>query len=407
VARPALEVADIFRAHGPAWRRAQAGHLSLGQLKVMSAIERCRTAALGGHVARCEACDHTHIAYNSCRNRHCPKCQGAAAKEWLTDREAELLPVPYYHVVFTLPAPIADIAYQNKAAIYAILFKAAAETLVTIAADPKHLGARIGLTAVLHTWGSALTHHPHVHCIVPGGGLSPACPGQRSGGARWVSCRPGFFLPVRVLSRLFRRLFLEQLVSAHEAGRLHFFGDHAALAGGDAFTAYLAPLRTIEWVVYAKRPFTGPEAVLAYLSRYTHRVAIANSRLITFDDNGVTFRWKDYRAKGRERQKVMTLASDEFIRRFLIHVLPSGFHRIRHYGLFANGGRAENLARVRDLLGVPAQQDKPDADASADEPPTSQLPCPCCSGRMIIIEIFEHGSTPRTRPSSPIRIDTS
>jgi hypothetical protein len=417
VARPALaaetlrvspEVADIFRAHGPAWRRAQAGHLSLGQLKVMSAIERCRTAALGGHVARCEKCDHTRIAYNSCRNRHCPKCQGAAAKEWLADREAELLPVPYYHVVFTLPAPIADIAYQNKAAIYAILFKATAETLLTIAADPKHLGARIGLTAVLHTWGSALTHHPHVHCIVPGGGLSLACPGQRSGGEGWISCRPGFFLPVRVLSRLFRRLFLEKLAAAHDAGRLRFFSAHAPLAERRAFAAYLAPLRRIEWVVYAKRPFAGPQAVLAYLSRYTHRVAIANSRLIAFDDNGVTFRWKDYRAQGRERQKVMTLASDEFIRRFLIHVLPSGFHRIRHYGLFANGGRAETLARVRDLLGVQAKQDDPgDADANADEPPVPSLPCPCCGGRMIIIEIFERGSTPRTRPSSLIRIDTS
>ena len=401
--RERLEVADIFRACGPAWRRAQAGHLSLGQLRVMSAIERCRTAALGGHVARCEKCDHVHIAYNSCRNRHCPKCQGAAAKAWLADREAELLPVPYYHVVFTLPAPIADIAYQSKAQIYAILFKAAAETLPTIAADPRHLAARIGLTAVLHTWGSALTHHPHVHCIVPGGGLS-------LDGERWISCRPGFFLPVRVLSRLFRRLVLEQLAVAHEAGRLHFFGDHAALAGGDSFAAYLAPLRKIEWVVYAKRPFAGPQAVLAYLSRYTHRVAIANSRLIACDDNGVTFRWKDYRAKGRERQKVMTLASDEFIRRFLIHVLPGGFHRIRHYGLFANGGRAENLARARKLLSVPPPQHASgdaDANGNADEPPTSLLPCPCCGGRMIIIEIFERGSTPRTRPSSPSRIDTS
>lgn len=396
-----LEVADIFRAHGPAWRRANAGHVSLGQLKVMSAIERCRTAALGGHVARCEKCDHTLIAYNSCRNRHCPKCQGAAAQAWLADREAELLPVPYYHVVFTLPGPIADIAYQNKAEIYAILFKATAQTLLTIAADPKHLGARIGLTAVLHTWGSALTHHPHLHCIVPGGGLAPD-------GQRWVSCRPGFFLPVRVLSRLFRRLFLEQLAAAHEAGRLHFFADHAPLAERHAFAAYLAPLRKVEWVVYAKRPFAGPQAVLAYLSRYTHRVAIANSRLIAFDDNGVTFRWKDYRAKGRERQKVMTLASDEFIRRFLIHVLPSGFHRIRHYGLFANGGRAENLGRVRELLGVPAPHDQPDdSDATADEPSTSSFPCPCCGGRMIIIETFERGSTPRARPPSPIRIDTS
>jgi hypothetical protein len=399
VSRPALEVADIFRGHGPAWRRANAGHVSLGQIKVMSAIERCRTAAPGGHVARCEKCDHTHIAYNSCRNRHCPKCQGAAAKQWLAEREAELLPVPYFHVVFTLPAPIADIAYQNKAVIYDILFKATAETLVTIAADPKHLGARIGLTAVLHTWGSALTHHPHVHCIVPGGGLSPD-------GERWISCRPGFFLPVRVLSRLFRRLFLEKLAAAHEAGRLHFFGDHSPLADRGAFAAYLAPLRKIEWVVYSKPPFGGPQAVLAYLSRYTHRVAIANSRLLSLDDAGVTFKWKDYRAKRRQRHKVMTLASDEFIRRFLIHVLPGGFHRIRHYGLLANGGRAENIARARELLAVSPTQSEP-ADANADDPLMLSQPCPCCGGRMIIIETFERGSTPRTHPSSPIRIDTS
>jgi hypothetical protein len=401
VARPALEVADIFRADGPAWRTANAGHVSLGQLKVMSAIERCRTAALGGHVARCQECDHADIAYNSCRNRHCPKCQGAAAKAWLADREAELLPVAYYHVVFTLPAPIADIAYHNKAAIYAILFKATAETLITIAADPKHLGARIGLTAVLHTWGSALTHHPHVHCIVPGGGLSPD-------GERWISCRPGFFLPVRVLSRLFRRLFLEQLAAAHEAGRLRFFADHAPLAERHAFAAYLAPLRKIEWVVYSKRPFGGPQAVLAYLARYTHRVAISNSRLIALDHQGVTFRWKDYRSEGHDRYKRMTLATDEFIRRFLIHVLPRGFHRIRHFGLFANGGRANNLARARQLLGVQPKHNQPsDADANADEPPMLSFPCPCCGGRMIIIETFERGSTPRTRPSSPIRIDTS
>jgi hypothetical protein len=376
--------------------------VSLGQLKVMSAIESCRTAALGGHVARCEKCSHTHIAYNSCRNRHCPKCQGAAAKEWLADREAELLPVPYYHVVFTLPAAIADIAYQNKHVIYDILFKAAAETLITIAADPKHLGARIGFTAVLHTWGSALTHHPHVHMIVPGGGIS-------LDGERWLSCRPGFFLPVRILSRLFRRLFLEKLVDAHDAGRLQFFGDHAQLAERHSFTAYLAPLRKAEWVVYAKRPFGGPEAVLAYLARYTHRVAIANSRLIAFDNTGVTFRWKDYRAKGRERFKLMTLAVDEFIRRFLIHVLPSGFHRIRHYGLFANGGRAENIARARQLLNVPAmQRGSADADSTDDgEPQELSHPCPCCGGRMIIIEAFERGSAPRCRPNASIRIDTS
>jgi hypothetical protein len=402
LSRPPLEVADIFRGHGPAWRSANAGHVSLGQLKVMSAIESCRTAALGGHVARCEKCSHTHIAYNSCRNRHCPKCQGAAAKEWLAEREAELLPVPYYHVVFTLPTPIGDIAYQNKAVIYDILFKAAAETLITIAADPKHLGARIGLTAVLHSWGSALTHHPHVHMIVPGGGISPD-------GQRWVSCRPGFFLPVRVLSRLFRRLFLEKLAAAHDAGRLQFFGDYTQLAERDAFTAYLAPLRKAEWVVYAKRPFGGPEAVLAYLSRYTHRVAIANSRLIALDDASVTFTWKDYRAKGRQRAKVMTLAIDEFIRRFLIHVLPSGFHRIRHYGFFANGGRADNITRARHLLNVPAtQSEPPDADSIGDsEPQTLSHPCPRCGGRMIIIETFERGCAPRYRPTVSIRIDTS
>jgi hypothetical protein len=397
VARPALEVADIFRAHGPAWRRAQAGHLSLGQLKVMSAIEHCRTAALGGHVARCEDCAHTQIAYNSCRNRHCPKCQGAAAKDWLAARQAELLPVAYYHVVFTLPAQVADIAYQNKAETCGILFKAAAETLTTIAADPKHLGARIGLTAVLHTWGSALTHHPHVHCIVPGGGLS-------LDGTRWVSCWPGFFLPVRVLSRLFRRLVLEKLAAAHEAGRLQFFGEHARLLDQDAFAAYLAPLRKSEWVVYTKRPFAGPEAVLAYLSRYTHRVAIANSRLIALDERGVTFTWKDYREKGRDRQKLMTLAPDEFIRRFLLHVLPAGFHRIRHYGLFANGGRAENLTRARELLDQPIPQDQNQPVAEADLPPGFVQPCPCCGGPMIIIETFEPGRAPRAPP--PRKVDS-
>jgi hypothetical protein len=403
VSRPALEVADVFRGHGPAWRKANAGHVSLDQLKVMSAIERCRTAALGGHVARCEDCSHTLIAYNSCRNRHCPKCQGAAAKEWLTARAAELLPVPYYHVVFTLPAPIADIAYQNKAAVYDILFKASAETLITIAADPRHLGARVGITSVLHTWGSALTHHPHVHMIVPGGGISPD-------GERWITCRPGFFLPVRVLSRLFRRLFLDKLVAAHQAGRLNFFGGHAALAGPNAFAAYLRPLRKTEWVVYAKRPFGGPEAVLAYLSRYTHRVAISNRRLIALERNAVTFKWKDYRIEGRDRYKAMTLATNEFIRRFLIHVLPSGFHRIRHYGLFASASRADNIARARQLLAVPQTESNDAVTGQTDEPPTPPHPCPCCGGRMIIIETFERGSISRHRPTAPIRairIDTS
>ena len=400
MSRPALEVADIFRDHGAAWRRANAGHVSLGQLKVMSAIEGCRTAALGGHVERCEDCAHTRIAYNSCRNRHCPKCQGAAAKAWLAEREAELLPVPYYHVVFTLPAPIGDIAYQNKAVIYDLLFRASAETLITIAADPKHLGARIGVTAVLHTWGSTLTHHPHVHMIVPGGGIS-------LDGRRWVSCRPGFFLPVRVLSRLFRRLFLEMLLAAHAAGRLQFFGDHASLARPEAFTAYLAPLRRIEWAVYSKRPFGGPEAVLAYLSRYTHRVAIANSRLIACDATSVAFTWKDYRAEGRDRYKVMTLAITEFIRRFLIHVLPRGFHRVRHYGLLGNGRRTENIAQARALLDVPTPPSDATDSAEASEPPALPPPCPCCGGRMVIIETFARGCSPHHRPTASIRIDTS
>ncbi len=405
MSRPALEVADILRGHGPAWRQANAGHVSLDQLKVMSAIESCRTAALGGHVARCENCSHTLIAYNSCRNRHCPKCQGAAAKEWLAEREAELLPVPYFHVVFTLPAQIADIAYQNKAVIYDLLFKVSAETLVTIAADPEHLGARIGILSVLHTWGSALTHHPHVHMIVPGGGFS-------LDGKTWLSCRPGFFLPVRVLSRLFRRLFLDKLVAAHAAGELQFFGNHAPLTDAQAFAAYLAPLRSSEWVVYSKRPFGGPKEVLRYLARYTHRVAISNRRLIACDDKGVTFKWKDYRIEGRERYKLMTLATPEFIRRFLIHVLPSGFHRIRYYGLLASATRADNIARARELLALPKLQCQP-ADAGANdgnEPPTLARPCPCCGGRMIIIETFERGSAPRHRPTAPmiaIRIDTS
>jgi hypothetical protein len=396
-----LEVADIFRHHGPAWRQANAGHVSLQQLKVMSAVEHCRTAELGGHVARCADCAYTTIAYNSCRNRHCPKCQGAAAKHWLAEREAELLPVPYYHMVFTLPAAIADIAYQNKAVVYDLLFKVSAETMLTIAADPRHLGAKIGITSVLHTWGSALTHHPHVHMIVPGGGISPD-------GQRWISCRPCFFLPVRVLSRLFRRLFLEKLIATHQAGRLSFFGDHAHLADAQSFAAYLAPLRKTEWVVYAKRPFGGPEAVLAYLSRYTHRVAITNSRLIAFDEQLVTFKWKDYRIEGQDRYKQMTLATDEFIRRFLIHVLPKGLHRIRHYGLFSKGACANNIARARKLLAVAKHQAEPATATATVEDRNST--CPCCGGSMIIIEVFARGTTPRHRPTGPtttIRIDTS
>jgi hypothetical protein len=406
MSRPALEVADIFRDHGAAWRKANAGHVSLGQMKVMSAIERCRTAALGGHVARCEndKCAHTVIAYNSCRNRHCPKCQSAAAREWLAEREAELLPVGYFHIVFTLPAPIADIAYQNKAVIYDLLFKASAETTLTIAADPKHLGAHIGITAVLHTWGSAMTHHPHVHMIVPGGGIS-------RDGQRWVSGRPRFLLPVPVLSRLFRGLFLAKLRTAHQAGRLKFFGVHAHLNDARAFKAYLAPLRKIEWYLYAKPPFGGPEAVLAYLSRYTHRVAISNRRLISADQTGVTFKYKDYRIEGPARYKTMTLATDEFIRRFLIHVLPKGFHRIRHYGLLASTNRAANIAHARMLLAVPPPPKQPETPkAAVDEPRVLPRPCPCCGGRMIVIETFARGCEPKHRPTpvpAVIRIDTS
>ena len=363
MARPHLEVADVLNAYGDAYIAHHRGHLSRGQLKVMGAIRACRTAALGGHVARCEGCYHVEIAYNSCRNRHCPKCQGQVARAWLEQRQADLLPVPYYHVVFTLPAPVAAVAFQNKAVVYDLLFRTAADTLLTIAADPRHLGARIGLTAVLHTWGSALTHHPHVHAVVPGGGLAPD-------GSRWIPCRPGFFLPVRVLSRLFRRLFLDRLAAAHGAGRLTFHGNFAPLADPGAFKATLAPLRRAEWVVYAKRPFAGPEAVLAYLSRYTHRVAIANSRLLALDDRGVTFRWKDYRArdgaKGRAWIKAMTLPADEFIRRFLLHVLPDGFHRIRYYGLFASGPRAANIARIRSLLAPAPPSDRPEMTITLD-----------------------------------------
>jgi predicted RNA-binding Zn-ribbon protein involved in translation (DUF1610 family) len=390
--RLALEVADIFRAHGPAWRQAQHGHLSLGQLKVMSAIEQCRSAALGGHVLRCDACDQIEITYNSCRNRHCPKCQASAAKRWLEARQADLLPLDYYHVVFTLPAPISAIAYTNKAVIYDLLFEVAAETLRTIAADPKHLGAQIGVTLVLHTWGSALTHHPHVHGIVAGGGLSVD-------GERWISCKPGFFLPVRVLSRLFRRRFLDALDQAHRVGRLQFFGEYAALANAQAFADWLLPLRACEWVVYAKRPFAGPAAVLAYLSRYTHRVAISNQRLLALDERGVTFRWKDYRATGKSRHKTMTLGADEFMRRFLLHVLPSGFHRIRHYGLLANAGRREHLARARDLLHVVLATS---VVGSAELAVTKVQPtfvCPHCGAAMIVVETFARGQLIRAPPT--------
>ena len=384
-----IEVADIFRAAGPAYRTAHAGHLSLHQLKIMSAVEHCRTAAMGGHIEACTDCGHWRIAYNSCRNRHCPKCQGAAARTWLAAREADLLPVGYFHVVFTLPAEVAAIAFHNKALVYDLLFRTASETMMTIAADPKHLGARIGITAVLHTWGSAMTYHPHVHMIVPGGGIA-------RDGTRWVSSRPAFLLPVRVLGALFRRLFLARLMALHDAGRLAFFGPMAPLADRRAFLRHLSPARKKRWVVYAKPPFAGPAAVLAYLSRYTHRVAISNRRLLAFDDGGVTFRYKDYRRSGAGRQQVMTIAADEFIRRFLLHVLPRGFHRIRHYGLLASGARKDNLEQARQLLAVTP----PAADDTSVEPADPRPPCPCCGGHMVIVEIIERRYQSRAPPPS-------
>jgi len=405
MSRPTLEVADIFRRHGPVWREANRGHTSLTQLKVMSAIERCRTAALGGHVARCEnaACGHTHVAFNSCRNRHCPKCQGSAARRWLADREAELLPVGYFHVVYTLPSELRDVAFHNKAVVYAILMRAAAETTLQIAANPKRLGAKIGITSVLHTWGSAMTHHPHVHMIVPGGGLSPD-------GSRWISSRGNFLVHVNVLARLFRAKLLAMLVDAHDAGQLKFFNAHAGLADRRTFKRFLGPLRHVKWVVYCKAPFAGPEAVLRYLSRYTHRIAISNRRLVSADDDGVAFRWKDYREDGLARWKTMTLSAHEFIRRFLVHVLPKGFHRIRHYGLLANGNRADAIATARELLGVTSVEraDAPAGAEPASDPQGLSRPCPCCGSPMRIIETFARGSEPRHRPSSiVIRIDTS
>lgn len=399
MSRPSLEVADIFRRYGAAWRIENGAHLSTGQRRVMTAIEMCRTAALGGHVERCEDCTHTRIAYNSCRNRHCPKCQWTAAQDWLEDRKAELLPVPYFHVVFTLPSQIGAIAYQNKAKVYGLLFTAAGEALTTIAADPKHLGARIGVTGVLHTWGSNLDHHPHVHCIVPGGGISPD-------GERWVPCRRNFLLSVRVLSRLFRRLFLEGLVRLHQSGELAFFNDLASLEDAKALRDHLAPLRCSEWVVYAKQPFAGPEQVLAYLARYTHRVAISNSRLVSIGNGQVAFNWKDYRETGRNNRKIMRLEASEFMRRFLMHVLPDGFHRIRHYGFLANGHRAEKLALCRKLLSAPVEA----KGGSNSEAPTIAVPdpppCPCCGGRMRTIETFERGSAPRS-VRQPMWFDTS
>jgi len=394
MSRPSLEVADVLRRHGHVWRQSHHGHISLGQLKVMSAIERCRNAALGGHVLFCQACDHQQIAYNSCRNRHCPKCQASTAHRWLEARQMDLLPVDYYHLVFTLPEPISDLAFQNKRVIYNLLFQSAAQTLQIIAEDPKHLGAKIGVTLVLHTWGSAMTHHSHVHGVVSGGGLS-------MDGEHWVACKPGFFLPVRVLSRLYRRLFLEKLCQAYQSNKLQFFGEQQALKEEKHFMDWIKSLRQIEWVVYAKRPFAGPATVLAYLSRYTHRIAIANSRLLSMDEKGITFKWKDYRLKGAKRYKPMTLTADEFIRRFLLHVLPSGFHRLRHYGLIANANRKDNLNRARKLLQVnkteyPAQEEATDKQQSKEQAAT--YVCPDCGAPMIIIETFARQQQSRAPP---------
>jgi hypothetical protein len=394
VRRPDLEVADIVRARGLAYRRAHHGRLSLGQLKALSAIERCRTAQLGGHKLHCNTCDTDTLAYNSCRNRHCPKCQASAAERWLETNKANILPIPYFHVVFTLPEALRSIAYQNKAPVYDLLFKTASKTLLTIAADKKHLGAEIGMTAVLHTWGSSLTHHPHLHCIVTGGGLS-------GDGERWISSRPNFLVPVKVLSRLFRRYFLEALHKAQDNGKLRFFNDLDYLNDVTEFAACLEPLKKIDWVVYAKRPFAGPEAVLTYLSRYTHRIAISNRRLVAFDERGVTFRCKDYRSKKANPWKSMTLETDEFLRRFLLHVLPSGFHRIRHYGLLANARRQQKLTIARKLLkcepAVEADTSTTDADDGNDPDKLPAFSCRQCGEPMMVIEIL----TPCHRARAP------
>jgi Putative transposase/Transposase zinc-binding domain len=391
--RPKFEVADIFRRYGADYRQLHGGSLSIGQRRVMTAIEVCRTAVLGGHLEQCDRCGHERNAYNSCANRHCPKCQSLARAEWIENRRSELLLTQYFHVVFTLPEQIAAIAYQNKKVVYGILFRATAETLRTIAADPKHLGAEIGFFAVLHSWGSNLLHHPHLHCVVPGGGLSPD-------GTQWISCRPRFFLPVRVLSRLFRRLFLKYLIKAFDTGKLQFFSSLEPLRERRAFFRHLAPTRAIKWVVYAKRPFGGPEQVLDYVGRYTHRVAISNNRLLDIDHGKITFRYKDYRHDGQ--QKTMTLDAEEFIRRFLLHVLPDGFQRIRYYGFLGNRYREEKLARCRQLLGMPAcpppaEESKDYQDRYEELTGSSLRECPIChQGRMVTIAILLPSPNRRT-----------
>lgn len=384
--RPALEVADIVRAHGDEFRQAHAGTLSAGQKRVLRAIEQCRTAALGGHLEQCDQCGHERNAYNSCGDRHCPKCQSLARAKWLEKRQAELLPCEYFHVVFTLPEPLAALALQNKREMYGLLFRATAETLQSIAADPQHLGAQIGFFCILHTWGQTLTHHPHLHCVVPGGGLS-------LDGSRWVACRPGFFLPVRVLSRRFRNLYLRYLGESYAAGKLQFYGELQSLSDPKSFARYVAPLKSSGWVVYAKPPFGGPDRVLEYLGRYTHRVAISNDRLKELKDGQVSFAYKDY--KDEQRQKQMTLSADEFLRRFLLHVLPDHFQRIRHYGLLGNRHRAENLARCRELLAMPAPVPPPARDyrerwqqLTGHDP----LQCPKCQkGTMVRIAVLPIG----------------
>jgi hypothetical protein len=397
VDRPKWEVADVFRRYGEAYREKHGGSMSTAQRRVMTAIEVCRTAALGGQIEQCDACGHQRICYRSCRNRHCPKCQSLARAEWIQRRQSELLDCEYFHVVFTVPEEIATIAYQNKEVVYGILFRATAETLRTIAADPKHLGAEIGFFAVLHSWGSNLLHHPHLHCVVPGGGLSPD-------GTCWVSCRPGFFLPVRVLSRLFRRLFLEHLQNAFDSGELQFFSTLEHLRDPREFARYLTPLRNAEWVVYAKPPFAGPEQVLDYVGRYTHRVAISNNRLLDIEAGQVRFRYKDYR--NQDQQKTMALSADEFIRRFLLHALPDGFQRIRYYGFLGNRYRQEKLARCRQLLRMPPA-------AESGEPPqdyrdrhqeltgTSLRECPVCHrGRMFMVETLAAHRSPVIKDTS-------
>jgi hypothetical protein len=381
--RPRLEVAEVFRDHGDAFLDRYGATLSPEQRRALRDITACRTAALGGHVEECDRCGHRRIAYNSCRNRHCPKCQATAAAEWMEAREAELLPIEYFHVVFTLPGALGPIALQNQRVVYGLLFHAAAETLQQIAADPKHLGAEIGFLAVLHTWGQNLQHHPHVHCVVPGGGLSPD-------GARWIACRPGFFLPVRVLSRLFRGKFLALLRGAFDQGRLSFHGKLAALADPGEFRRRLAASAKTEWVVYSKPPFGGPEQVLKYLARYTHRVAISNHRLVALEGDEVEFLWKDYAHEGE--QKTMSLTAIEFLRRFLLHILPAGFVRIRHYGFLANRVCREKLALCRALLGA-ATAPEPDAvepvsalEGTIEGQPAAPV-CPACGeGRMVIVE---------------------